>query len=347
MNTKQTNTSLIESPIFIVGPGRSGTTLVRKILSAHSRISILPETQFIKWADERANVQGTPKDFDAFWKEYTSWIRFTYLGIDPAQCLDFINQKRDQTIQSVFRSVLTVYGENSGKVRIGEKSPSHVRYIPVLLDWFPNCRIIIMQRDPRAVIASRLGTPWVRNRISTASLRTGIFTHSRLFELIFGAKNWSNIFENIVPEWQSDSRIHIVPYEKLVQNPKNVVQSICHFIGEIYEKDMMTRRNSESTSVSSEKDQEKRVKQWKKHHSKTNRPISADSLGKWKKNLSSTEIAMIEGICIKGMRKCGYTSHISNTKRWGGLLLTQAHIAAEHSERISRSALQKLRSIIS
>ena len=35
------------SPFFIVGSGRSGSTMLKLILSSHSRIGIPPETWFI------------------------------------------------------------------------------------------------------------------------------------------------------------------------------------------------------------------------------------------------------------------------------------------------------------
>jgi Sulfotransferase family len=37
----------ITTPLFIVGSGRSGTTLLRLILAGHSRIHISPETWFV------------------------------------------------------------------------------------------------------------------------------------------------------------------------------------------------------------------------------------------------------------------------------------------------------------
>ena len=37
----------ISRPVFIVGPGRSGTTLLRSLLSAHSRITVTPETHVL------------------------------------------------------------------------------------------------------------------------------------------------------------------------------------------------------------------------------------------------------------------------------------------------------------
>lgn len=341
MTFKQSGKLLTDSPIFIVGPGRSGTTLMQKLLSAHSKISILPETQFIEWADERENINGEPIDFESFWKQYTSWMRFKYLGIDSDRCLELIEQHGNRTIQSVFRSVLIAYGEISGKkYRMGEKSPSHIKYLPVLFDWFPNARIIVMQRDPRAVIASRLGTPWVQERIQPASLKGGIFTNSRWFELISGAKAWGNIFENIVPEWQADSRVLIMPYEKLVKNPEKEVKSICQFIGEAYEDNMLTNRGNANIPEPSETSMDKRELKWKEHHSNTTRPISSDSLGKWKKKLTSTEIAMVEQICINGIKKCGYSPTVSKANRLRGNVLTATLLAAKNSEEKVRKALR-------
>ncbi|CAN5320167.1 hypothetical protein BH23BAC3_BH23BAC3_32940 [soil metagenome] len=105
--------SFSEAPIFIVGPGRSGTTLMRKMISAHSRISITPETHFMKRVDKRGDINGSPKDFDAFWEEYTSWIRFTYLDIDPDYCLRLIDESGERSFKNIFQAVITAYKEKS------------------------------------------------------------------------------------------------------------------------------------------------------------------------------------------------------------------------------------------
>ena len=339
MTSKTTDFNLTEHPIFIVGPGRSGTTLMQKILSAHSNITILPETQFIKWADERVNLNDELKNFNSFWKEYTSWIRFEYLGIDADRCLDLINSLDKKTVRNVFRSVLTAYAEKKGEThRIGEKSPSHVRYIPELLSWFPNAKIIVMQRDPRAVISSRLKTPWVQNRISDPALHGGFFINSRTSELILGAKDWKMIFEGIVPKWQSDSRILVLPYEKLVTNPEKEIKSVCSFVGEIYHEEMITNREEENIPEISVG---KREIDWKKHHKNTTRPISADSIDKWKKHLTSSEISVIEYMCFDGMNRCGYTVQTSKVNRIKGYLLIQAHISAQRSEESLRRLYRK------
>ena len=37
-----------QAPFFVVGAGRSGTTLLRLILAGHSRLHIPPETWFLR-----------------------------------------------------------------------------------------------------------------------------------------------------------------------------------------------------------------------------------------------------------------------------------------------------------
>ena len=57
------------NPIFVVGSGRSGTTLVRAMLAAHSRIAVPPETHYVKFTDSfDAKTRDAPEDFTTFWQ---------------------------------------------------------------------------------------------------------------------------------------------------------------------------------------------------------------------------------------------------------------------------------------
>lgn len=340
-------TSLTESPIFIVGPGRSGTTLVRSLLSAHSQISITPEMQFMQWVDGREDVRKAPKDFSAFWKEYTSWVRFRDLNVAPDRCLELIDRHGARNFQNIFKAVLTAYTEQTGTVRVGEKSPSHVRYIETLLEWFPKARIIIMLRDPRAVVSSQLGTPYVQERITQNSLRRGYFVKSRMREIVRYSDDWSMIFEYIVPLWESDSRVQVLSYEELAHNPEKEVRSLCDFLGETYEEVMLEGRNKESVPMPAGKTPNQQLEQWRrKHHEKSLSPISTKSLDKWKRKLSPIEISIIESRCIGGMQKYGYSPSISTAKRFKGHIITHAYLAAEKSEFFARKIFKSIRSLL-
>lgn len=52
-----TTTSTHDTPIFVVGVARSGTTLLAAMLSSHSRLSCGPETFFFHALDKRPSQE--------------------------------------------------------------------------------------------------------------------------------------------------------------------------------------------------------------------------------------------------------------------------------------------------
>jgi hypothetical protein len=106
-------------PIFIVGCGHSGTSLLLSILGAHSRIYAVPtETYFaVDFATDKPRLR---KDTELFlWNLDAGAIR-------------------------------------AGKMRWMEKTPKHIYTIPTLLSLRPKARIIIIIRDGRDVATSLL-----------------------------------------------------------------------------------------------------------------------------------------------------------------------------------------------
>ena len=338
--------SLITRPIFIVGAGRSGTTLLRSLLSAHSRIAVTPETHFMKWTASQENLEsGAPRDFEAYWDRYTSWIRFKDLGVDADHCRELIEQQGNRTFRSVFRAVLTAYGEKIGKERIGEKSPAHVHFLSRLLEWFPDARVLVMQRDPRAVVASQLRTPWVEMRQTPVSLRKGIFIGKRLHEVAFYADDWATIYEKVVPAWQEDPRILCVSYEVLVNDVENELRTVCEFLEEQYEPKMLDGRKNDTVPVpaGTAEIENELWRDWRsKHHAQTLRPVSADSVEKWKKELTGTAVAMIEGRCSEGMSAAGYALSLPPMRRSMGRLLSGISSTAGDAETRIRALTKRV-----
>ena len=333
------DSSLIERPIFIVGAGRSGTTLLRSLLSAHSRISIAPETHFMKTADVDSGLDsGAPRDFEAFWRSYSSSIRFIDLGVDAEHCRELIEQQGEPTFRGIFSAMLVAYGETcSNKARIGEKTPGNIHFLSHLLEWFPEAQVIILRRDPRAMVASQLHTPWIRNRLTPLSLRGGLLAGKRLHAVASQANGWARIYEKMVPRWQGDPRVLTVSYEALVQDGEGEIRAICDFLEEPYEPLMLSGRTKETvpspTAMAETHDDPWR--EWRReHHAQSLRPISADSIGKWKKELTKLEVGMIEGRCIRGMRAAGYAPSTPALQRWLGEAFSRTvHISGNFETR--------------
>jgi hypothetical protein len=112
------------APIFIVGCGHSGTSILMALLGAHSRIHAIPQE--------------------------------TYLAYSLKTKSPAIQKDARKKIRQFERATAI-----EGKKRWLEKTPSHIESIPQLLSLCPNARIIIMIRDGRDVACSirdRTGT---------------------------------------------------------------------------------------------------------------------------------------------------------------------------------------------
>lgn len=331
----------LSRPIFIVGPGRSGTTLLRGLLSAHSRIAVTPETHFMARADAWGLRNGAPKNFEAFWTEYIGWLRFRDLGVDATRCRELIDRQNEYSFASTFRAVLSAYQECAGKARVGEKTPGHSAYLSTLLDWFPDARILFTQRDPRAVVASQLKTAYVRKKMTTRSLRHGLLTGKREEQIIFYARQWFENFEKFRAPWQDDSRVYTVVYEDLVRDTESEFRSICAFLEEDFEASALSDRRGESVPIHAARDSDPQMEQWRReHHNKSVAPITSDSLTKWKSELTPREVALIEACCKKPMIAKGYS--LSTSKH--SLAIAKA---AASSLAFSGAAEARMRSLAS
>jgi hypothetical protein len=151
--------------VFVVGSFRSGTTLVRNILDASEEISICPETQFLGYfispgflerireagdLSNDANVYRAVDYMYSFRESYWRWLQKNVDRVSFTQSL----LETDRSDRALFDLLMRLYAK--GKPIVGEKSPGHLYYVPTLLDWFPNARVIHTFRDPRAIFISEL-----------------------------------------------------------------------------------------------------------------------------------------------------------------------------------------------
>lgn len=119
------------SPIFVVGCQRSGTTLLRLMLDSHPRISCGPETRFLA---DLAAITGS------------NWQRMRLYQMSK--------EEWHARIAGFFDGIQTDYASARGKERWADKTPMYARCIPFLDDLFPTCRVVHVIRDGRDVVAS-------------------------------------------------------------------------------------------------------------------------------------------------------------------------------------------------
>jgi LPS sulfotransferase NodH len=336
--TKRTDAS----PFFIVGHGRSGTTLVRTLLAAHSRLTVPPETHYLKWIDGHGAKQSeAPEDFDVFWSKLCNEIHFRDMGIDPGRVMELTEAHGGRTFKGVFGAMLATYAENEGKQRAGEKTPGHYFYLDRIFRWWPEARIIVVRRDPRSTISSHLSAPWVSQQLSQRDRGSPIVPRYRLFHVAHHAKLWREAYgRHLAPT--DDPRFHIVSYEDLVTDPAARIAEVANFLGERFEPGMIERRDTLRGAAADTRRPE--WQDWvREHNEKSKSEISTEGLTKWRSKLSGREVAVIEAICGRTMDRFGYTPDRSASRRIYPAVLGFATLRASGLERRTRGGIDRLR----
>lgn len=115
------------SPIFVVGQPRTGTTLVERIMTAHSNVASAGELQQFSMSIKRLSGIVSPKPM-------TAEIVNSAAAIDPAELgTMYLNTTR------------SIRGDAP---RFVDKLPVNYLYVPLILAALPNAKIIHVTRDP-------------------------------------------------------------------------------------------------------------------------------------------------------------------------------------------------------
>lgn len=151
--------ALSRSPIFIVGTGRSGTSLLRAMLNAHSRVFIAQETAVYNWLD-RGRLPGC-RTAEAWLEGYARSASFRLQDLDPAAVrarlpAGALRQDRAAIVSAVLQAAAARYG----RPRWGDKTPLHALKLDAIFQDFPDARVIAVFRHPVPTAASVARMPW-------------------------------------------------------------------------------------------------------------------------------------------------------------------------------------------
>jgi hypothetical protein len=176
---------------------------------------------------------GIPGLDSAFWR-----FENIEAAKDPQlkQAISHRIKKSDRSLGAVARIFIEEITRFSGCERACVKFPVDIGHIPELLAWFPDCRIIHITRDPRAVAMSKSNDP------SGTAIR--VLQHPRLAWLIRKLAIWS-----VVTQYWAAARVHLqfrnlqsyrlFRYEDLLAEPEKTLKELCQFIGVEFTDDLL------------------------------------------------------------------------------------------------------------
>jgi hypothetical protein len=290
--------ALTDAPIFVVGPSRSGTTLVRSILNGHPALSIAPETHYFDDLRPRLGERALrPLDDGdrASVEKYFRALENRFYGQDggPGEVPTDAGELRRQalalggTADSYFEAFCRVRMNALGKSRWGEKTPRHVFRIAELLGVWPQAKVVCLVRDPRAVVASY--RDWKRAKspagASADRVRATKSYHPVLSALLIkGAVEASRQAQRRFGE----DHVLLLRYEDLVLEPEASVRALADWIGVDYAPSMLEVSDKYGS------------------YGDVGGGISQAPLERWRKKLSPTEISVIQTCCRSTMEQTGY-----------------------------------------
>ena len=232
-------------PVFILGSGRSGTSLLRSILENHPDIYCIPGETHIFSPDSNPYLEEL-KSFEASndVKNLTLTMISSILFGHECTALFAMEKKFPREVIQIYNEINGLFAtcdihdkhkiftdcvqyisaKENKKIWV-EKTPNHIFNLPEILSVYPNAKFIEIYRDPRAVYYS-----W-------QNAKQEYFKKSNIIECI---TKWNKTYE-YSKKYASElpNQFYKLKYENLLENPKAELVNLCQFLNEEFNPSLL------------------------------------------------------------------------------------------------------------
>lgn len=283
---------------IIVGAPRSGTTMLRFMLDAHSQLAIPPETWFLPPAGDLMRKAGSDRDrfFEFIIRFPASAPAWNDFHVPAAAFRARLARLEPFTVPDGLRLFYRMYAERFQKPRWGDKTPAYALHMSVIAGILPEARFIHIIRDGRDV---------------AVSLRQRWFSPGHAIKV--QAKHWRDHVEAARQQGRAGLPYLELRYEDLVRDPLPHLKRVCAFIELDFEPGMVSfhtraaerlrehlaRYGADGRLLVS---REERLKQ----QARTQEPLDASRIGAWRRELTPGEQRGFEAVAGETLKACGY-----------------------------------------
>ena len=221
--------------VFFVGSPRSGTTMLKRMASAHSQLAVTRETHWIpKYYERRRGITDEGLVLPELVDQLFEYHRFSQMKLSRDRLLRICNRNPGLSYADLVTQIFDHYGKRKKKPLVGDKTPFYVRKIPTLATLWPQVRIVHLIRDGRDVALS------MRNW-RMAHKAAGRFATWKADPVVTGALWWKAM---VAVGRQDGAKLGIeryweLHYEALVKHPQHVCAELTGFLGLPYEDAMV------------------------------------------------------------------------------------------------------------
>ena len=251
--------------VFIVGVSRSGTTLMRRVLNKSTKFALLDENNYMGhlWPPlamrkvfsrfGSLNIdQNVVKLVDWFYSsDFDNYSRLKTVSwqwqwfrdeVPKEQLLERIlsSDRSEKGIYLVFMELFCE--EREGEV-IGEKTPSHIKYIDTIMQWYPDAKIIHMLRDPRAIYTSEVRRRQEKSPSPPYRQLRKFPLLLKLFLMFQVTWTWGDALKRYRKYSEKyGSNYRVVQFESMIGSPESEVRSICDWVGVEFQEIMLEQQ---------------------------------------------------------------------------------------------------------
>jgi hypothetical protein len=304
----------MKGPIFIIGFHRSGSTLWHNLIAMCPGVMRLAEPFFLgprRQRDFKFFLQTQARDLSSdqdiekmvelcFARKRLPGLESAFWRFEGIAAADDLSLRKeivrqisasDRSLGAIARIFVTEVTRFNGCERACMKFPVDPLHLPELLQWFPDCKVVHVTRDPRASAMSKSNDP------SGTAIR--ILERPRLGWLIKKAAIWL-----VITQYRASARLHLrfkdlknyrlFRYEDLLAEPEKVLRELCGFIDAEFTDDMLHpekgRHDHQPSSLTG-----KRAK-----------AFDPSAATRWKTAISIFDTWTISLLTRGSMRKLGY-----------------------------------------
>jgi hypothetical protein len=266
-------------PFFIVGAQRSGTTLLRLILNAHSQVAVPEEARFLSPLLTRRYLESglDAKRIQKLVGYLEASAEYELWNYDRAPFLASIRSREHLELAELIHLLYSSYAKSEAKPLWGDKS-LFFRNLDVLSRLFPNATFIHIVRDGRDVFDS-----W-RKMDRTKNCAPAVALDWRL-KLAMIERGFARM---------PTERTLTIRFEDLLEDAEKVTRGVCAFLGLEYEPRMLDFHKDSDRYIGA-------------HHSQLIfRPIDNKNQSKWRSNLTRREKQAFDLIASAWLERFGY-----------------------------------------
>lgn len=275
---------------FVIGVGRSGTTLLRSILDAHRDLAVVHESRFVGWmAQNRGryerNGSFSTQQFlaDLLDKNPAMPSRLDAWGMSAPAIRAAVEGAAPRDLAEAVRVLYASYAARHGKSRYADKTPGYIACTAELARLFPEARFIHLVRDGRDVALSMLDVDfggvniphaaWLWSRRVRAAQRAGHLL--------------------------GPDRYLLVRYEDLLAEPARVLAEICDAIDLPFDPVMLQYFETPDRVAEGLGSQQ--------HHDHLQLPLTV-GLRDWRTQMPPAEVQRFESVAGDLLVELGYES---------------------------------------